>query len=67
MGDRDAECPAPQSFEFWRALRTLGHAKTELVVYAGEGHHFVKPESVRDEMRRTWAWFNENLGSGPLC
>ena len=22
VGDRDGECPAPQSFEFWHALRT---------------------------------------------
>jgi dipeptidyl aminopeptidase/acylaminoacyl peptidase len=65
VGEGDIECPPPQSYEFWRALKTLGSAKTELVVYAGEGHHFVKPESVRDEMRRTWAWFHENLGSGP--
>ena len=21
VGDRDGECPAPQSFEFWHALR----------------------------------------------
>ena len=34
VGERDAECPAPQSFEFWHALRTLG-VPTELVVYAG--------------------------------
>ncbi len=24
VGDRDGECPAPQSFEFWHALRDLG-------------------------------------------
>ena len=24
VGDRDGECPAPQSFEFWHALRAEG-------------------------------------------
>ena len=31
------ECPAPQSYEFWHALKTLG-VKTQLVVYPDEGH-----------------------------
>jgi dipeptidyl aminopeptidase/acylaminoacyl peptidase len=64
VGEGDIECPPPQSYEFWRALRTLG-TKTELVVYAGEGHGLVRPESRRDEMRRTWSWFREHLGDGP--
>jgi dipeptidyl aminopeptidase/acylaminoacyl peptidase len=33
VGDRDGECPAPQSYEFYHALKTLG-VKTEMVVYA---------------------------------
>ena len=37
VGDRDGECPAPQSFEFWHALRAEG-VKTQLVVYPNEGH-----------------------------
>ena len=32
VGDRDGECPAPQSFEFWHALRAEG-VKTQLVIY----------------------------------
>jgi dipeptidyl aminopeptidase/acylaminoacyl peptidase len=62
VGEGDIECPPPQSYEFWRALRTLG-VKSELVVYAGEGHGNAKPENRRDEMRRTWAWFREHLGA----
>ena len=42
VGDRDGECPAPQSFEFWHALRDLG-VKTQLVVYPNEGHGFRNP------------------------
>ena len=42
VGDRDGECPAPQSFEFWHALRDL-HVPTQLVVYPNEGHGFTDP------------------------
>jgi dipeptidyl aminopeptidase/acylaminoacyl peptidase len=42
VGERDAECPAPQSYEFWHALKTLG-VPTQLIVYSGEGHLFLKP------------------------
>jgi dipeptidyl aminopeptidase/acylaminoacyl peptidase len=62
VGEGDIECPPPQSYEFWRALKTLG-VETQLVVYAGEGHGLRKPENRRDEMRRTWAWFAEHMGA----
>jgi dipeptidyl aminopeptidase/acylaminoacyl peptidase len=60
VGDRDAECPPAQSYEFWHALKTLG-VKTELVVYPGEGHGFHDPEHIRDRFERVLAWFNENM------
>jgi dipeptidyl aminopeptidase/acylaminoacyl peptidase len=60
VGEQDAECPAPQSFEFWHALKTLG-VPTELVVYPGEGHRFVKPENKRDEGAQALAWFDKYL------
>lgn len=60
VGERDAECPAPQSYEFWHALRTLG-VPTELVVYAGEGHRFMKPKNRVDFQDRTVAWFQKYL------
>ncbi|MFP5206398.1 MAG: alpha/beta hydrolase family protein, partial [Acidobacteriota bacterium] len=56
VGDRDGECPAPQSFEFWHALRDL-RVPTELVVYPDEGHGFRDPAHVRDVMERSVAWF----------
>jgi dipeptidyl aminopeptidase/acylaminoacyl peptidase len=60
VGDSDGECPAPQSYEFWHALRTLG-VETELVVYEHEGHLFAKPAHQRDKIERTVAWFNAHL------
>ena len=60
VGDRDAECPAPQSFEMWHALRALG-VPTSLVVYPDEGHHFVDPAHQRDVLQRALMWFGKYL------
>jgi dipeptidyl aminopeptidase/acylaminoacyl peptidase len=60
VGEHDAECPAPQSYEFWHALRTLG-VPTQLIVYPGEGHLFIKPANQVDRLDRTVAWFDKYL------
>jgi dipeptidyl aminopeptidase/acylaminoacyl peptidase len=60
VGERDGECPAPQSFEFWHALKTNG-VPTELVVYPGEGHSFREAKDRVDVLRRTLAWFQQYL------
>ena len=60
VGERDGECPAPQSFEFWRGLQAMG-VKTEMVVYANEGHAFHDPAHQKDVLLRMIQWFNENL------
>jgi dipeptidyl aminopeptidase/acylaminoacyl peptidase len=56
VGDRDGECPAPQSFEFWHALRDE-HVPTQLVVYPNEGHGFVNLEHRTDVLVRALDWF----------
>jgi dipeptidyl aminopeptidase/acylaminoacyl peptidase len=60
VGDRDGECPAPQSFEFWHALRAE-HVPTELVVYPDEGHRFESPQHRRDVLARALAWFEQYM------
>jgi dipeptidyl aminopeptidase/acylaminoacyl peptidase len=60
VGDRDGECPAPQSFEFWHALRAE-NVPTELVVYPDEGHAFRAPEHRRDVLERAAGWFGKYL------
>jgi dipeptidyl aminopeptidase/acylaminoacyl peptidase len=60
VGDRDGECPAPQSYEFWHALKTLG-VRTQFVVYPNEGHMFSKPAHSRDVIERAVAWFDKHL------
>ena len=56
VGDRDGECPAPQSYEFWHALRAEG-VKTQLVVYPNEGHGFRDPAHRLDVIERALDWF----------
>ncbi len=63
VGDRDGECPAPQSFEFWHALRAEG-VKTQLVVYPNEGHRFVDPAHTLDRAERSLQWFGQNMPAG---
>jgi len=64
VGDRDGECPAPQSFEFWHALRDR-HIPAQLVVYPNEGHGFVDPAHRRDVMERAVAWFERYMPAQP--
>jgi len=59
-GDRDAEVPITQSYEYWNALRRLG-VKTEFVVYPDEGHFFFKRADQADVMSRLVAWFDTYL------
>jgi dipeptidyl aminopeptidase/acylaminoacyl peptidase len=60
VGQYDAECPSPQSFEFWHALKT-SHVPTSMVVYAGEGHQFHALEHRLDVNLRMIDWFNQRL------
>ena len=60
VGHFDAECPSPQSFEFWHALKTL-NVPTSMVVYAGEGHQFHAPDHRLDVNLRMIDWFNRWL------
>jgi len=60
VGDSDGEVPAPQSYEFWHALKTLG-VETQFFVYEREGHLFANPKHQRDVIARTLAWFDAHL------
>jgi dipeptidyl aminopeptidase/acylaminoacyl peptidase len=60
VGERDIECPAPQTEEFWHALHDLG-VPTVSVVYPGEGHWMHDPKHVQDFEDRLVAWFGKYL------
>ncbi|HET7932146.1 MAG TPA: S9 family peptidase, partial [Rhodanobacteraceae bacterium] len=65
VGERDEECPAAQSFEYWHALKTLG-VPTTLVVYANQGHHITGRKDQADILRRLLDWFGKYLGESPV-
>ncbi len=60
VGDRDVECPMPQTQEFWHALHTLG-VPVQFVVYPGQGHGLRDPAARADAQKRTLAWFDRYL------
>ena len=64
VGERDGEAPAPQSYEFWRALKAR-NVPTRLVVYPNEGHMFADPVHWRDVLERTVEWFDRYLPPAP--
>ncbi|MFI5119590.1 MAG: alpha/beta fold hydrolase [Thermoanaerobaculia bacterium] len=59
-GERDAEVPAPQGYEFWHALKTLG-VPTQLVIYPDEGHGLYREENKKDRVFRVLGWFDRWL------
>lgn len=59
-GDRDAEVPITQSYEYWNALKWR-HVPTEFVVYPDEGHAFTKIPDQIDVARRLVGWFDRWL------
>jgi dipeptidyl aminopeptidase/acylaminoacyl peptidase len=62
VGERDIECPAAQTQEFWHALRTL-NVPTSIMIYPGEGHALRDPQHIADSLERTVSWFDRYLKS----
>ena len=60
VGERDIECPAPQTQEFWHALKAEG-VPTAVMIYPGEGHGLRDPKNSQDALERTVAWFDKYL------
>lgn len=60
VGASDIETPAPQTQEFWRALKELG-VPTWMGIYPNEGHGLRDPEHIADAEKRTLAWFDQYL------
>ncbi len=60
VGERDVECPAPQSLEYWHALKAIG-TPSQLFIYAGEGHRFRKLADLEDLRTRIVGWYGRYL------
>ena len=57
VGEKDERVPAEQSIQFYVALRSIGKAETQLVVYPGQPHGVRDPRLVRDLLIRNLEWF----------
>jgi dipeptidyl aminopeptidase/acylaminoacyl peptidase len=64
VGERDLECPMPQSQEFYTAMQALG-VPAEFYVYAGEGHGYHKAENRADFRQRAVGWFQRWFAAAP--
>jgi dipeptidyl aminopeptidase/acylaminoacyl peptidase len=60
VGELDIECPAPQTQEFWHALKAL-NVPTSIMIYPGEGHGLRDPAHSADALERTLSWFEKYL------
>jgi dienelactone hydrolase len=60
VGERDIECPAPQTQEFWHAMKAM-NVPTSIMIYPGEGHGLRDPQHLADAQQRTLAWFDKYL------
>jgi dipeptidyl aminopeptidase/acylaminoacyl peptidase len=60
VGEHDIECPAPQTQEFWHAMKAM-NVPTSIMIYPGEGHGLRDPEHLADAQARTLAWFDKYL------
>jgi dipeptidyl aminopeptidase/acylaminoacyl peptidase len=60
VGEHDIECPAPQTQEFWHAMKAM-NVPTSVMIYPGEGHGLRDPEHLADAQQRTLAWFDKYL------
>ena len=60
VGEHDIECPAPQTQEFWHAMKAM-NVPTSIMIYPGEGHGLRDPEHLADAEQRTLDWFDKYL------
>lgn len=60
VGERDIECPASQTVEFWHAMKAFG-VPTSIMIYPGEGHGLRDPTHAEDAMQRTLRWLEKYL------
>ena len=60
VGERDIECPASQTVEFWHAMKAVG-VPTAIMIYPGEGHALRDPVHAADAMQRTLQWLEKYM------
>ena len=59
VGENDRRVPAEQSIQFYEALKGIGKAETQLVIYPEQGHRIKDPRLLKDALRRNLDWFEK--------
>ncbi len=59
VGENDERVPAEQSIQFYEAVKSIGQAETQLVIYPGQGHGVREPRLVKDMLLRNLEWFEQ--------
>ena len=57
VGEADRRVPAEQSIQFYEAMKGIGRAPVELVLYPGQPHGIADPRLSHDLMARNVDWF----------
>jgi dipeptidyl aminopeptidase/acylaminoacyl peptidase/tetratricopeptide (TPR) repeat protein len=65
-GARDMNVPLLNSEQMYQALRRVGRAETELVVYPTEWHSIDTPSVQKDRLERYLAWYDRFLRPGDV-
>ena len=61
VGENDRRVPAEQSIQFYEAVKGIGKAEVQLVIYPEQGHGIKEPTLIRDAMKRNLEWFEKRI------
>jgi dipeptidyl aminopeptidase/acylaminoacyl peptidase len=65
-GSIDMNVPLLNSEQLYQAVRRVGKADTELVIYPGEWHDIEAPSHQKDRIERYVAWYDRYLKPGTV-
>src|SRR5687768_11793828 len=60
-GAEDVRVPTGQGFEHFRALKEIGKAKVEMVLFPREEHTFAEIAHQKTKVERELKWFDKHL------
>ena len=64
VGEKDERVPAEQSIQFYEAVKSIGKAETQLVIYPDQPYGVREPRLVRDLITRNVEWFQRWIPAG---
>ena len=64
-GDEDWTTPVINAEHMYQAMKRLGRADTQLVVYEGQGHSISLPSYRKDRLERWVDWYDKYLKDDP--